>query len=105
MTETQRGLPLVVAVVLGFTLTACTANSNDAPPASAPSSSAPADDPVATDPAPTQADEVPDVGAVIDSIQQREAAEAAGLGFYPLAQGGIIFDPTQPLPENIKAAA
>src|SRR4051812_34228643 len=45
----------------------------------------------------------PAAGDVIETVAQKEAAEAAGLKMYPLAEGGIVFDPAQPLPDAVKA--
>jgi hypothetical protein len=57
----------------------------------------------ATSTAPAEPTFVPTPGAAAPTTTETDAAEAAGLAVYPLAEGGIVFDPAQPLLDSIKA--
>jgi hypothetical protein len=57
----------------------------------------------ATSTAPAQPTWWPTPGAAAPTTTETDAAEAAGLAVYPLAEGGIVFDPAQPLLDSIKA--
>ncbi len=87
----NKALVASIVLALGFTLSACSGSGT--PVAAEPTI-------VATTPA---AVAVPKPGDTITTMDQVNAAKAAGLGFYPLTTGGIVFDKTQPLPDAIKA--
>ncbi|MBT0993913.1 hypothetical protein KIN34_06385 [Cellulomonas sp. DKR-3] len=89
--------PVVFFVIVS--LTACAATGESA------ASVRPASQAVATATADTGKAEVaaPVAGDTIKTMDEQAAAEAAGLNVYPLSEGGIVYDPAQPLPAAITA--
>ncbi|WP_028051074.1 hypothetical protein [Cellulomonas sp. URHD0024] len=90
-TKVSKVLSITATIALGLTLTACSpAHTTLNPQSTQPAAEAPA-------PAPT-------AGQFLTTVAESDAAKAAGLQVFPMSTDGLIaFDPTQPLPEVIKA--
>lgn len=104
--KTQKLIPLTaLTVALAATLlTGCSTHSSTEhtalPAATRSATTAPA--PVETMPAPAA---VPKAGDLITTVAQQKAAENAGLKVYTFTgkDGGVAYDPAQPLPDAVKA--
>jgi len=100
MHHPARALAAVVVAAVAVTLSGCAASTETDPPAEAVE--------VTTDPTtePTEPAEpevpVPANGETLTTQEQIDAAKAAGLDAYELADGTVIaVDPTQPLPQPV----